>query len=159
MYAGTEIGVYGFHEKPWCRPGQRMAAFLAEIERRSRARAPGAGGVDSGGADGGVSATVTDPMLERIAALLDRGLVYEHFEHHVAAYEGTRLRIRREADAFVVEHEVFPTGGSGAVSKDELRFDDVEFGAWVAALPDWERERFERWAAQAKGDRSNDHEP
>ena len=89
-------------------------------------------------------------MPERIAALLDRGLVYEHFEHHVAAYEGTRVRVRREASTFVMEYEVFSTGGGGSLSKDELRLDELEFGAWFAALPERERERLERWVKSSE---------
>jgi hypothetical protein len=87
-------------------------------------------------------------MTTPIVALLDQGLVYEHFSHHVAAYEATRIRIHRQAAAIVVEYEVFGTSGDGdgAVSKSVLRFDEIEFAAWLAALPEWERSRLERWA-------------
>lgn len=34
VYASEELGAYGWHEKPWYLPGERRAAFLAEIERR-----------------------------------------------------------------------------------------------------------------------------
>ena len=43
------------------------------------------------------------------------------------------------------EYEVFSTGGDGTLSKNELRFNEVAFGAWFAALPAWEQSRFEQW--------------
>ena len=34
VYAGEELGAYGWEEKPWLLPGERLAAVLAAIERR-----------------------------------------------------------------------------------------------------------------------------
>lgn len=39
MYAGRELGAYGYVEKPWYLPGTRLEAFLAELERRGLTRA------------------------------------------------------------------------------------------------------------------------
>lgn len=34
LYAGDELGAFGYVEKPWYLPGQRQAALLAELQRR-----------------------------------------------------------------------------------------------------------------------------
>lgn len=39
VYAGAELGAYGFWEKPWYQPGQRLEALLAELEARGLAQA------------------------------------------------------------------------------------------------------------------------
>ncbi len=34
VYAGRQLGAYGYQEKPWYQPGERLAAFLAELDAR-----------------------------------------------------------------------------------------------------------------------------